>query len=154
MGRTPQPKVTVSSSQTAVRVPRRALADLVAFVAAQEGSRVAEVDLAVVAAGEMAALNRRHLRHDWATDVLSFDLSDSRRIGIIAQIIICGDVAVAEAKARGLKPRHELMLYTIHGLLHLMGYDDQSARGAARMRARQEELLAAFLGGRTRGARR
>lgn len=37
------------------------------------------------------------------------------------------------------------MLYVVHGLLHLMGYEDESVRGAAKMHARQEELLADFL---------
>jgi len=41
------------------------------------------------------------------------------------------------------------MLYVIHGLLHLMGYDDGEHRSAARMHAREEELLAAFLSRRT-----
>ena len=59
--------------------------------------------------------------------------------------MVCGDLAVEQAKARGLKARDELMLYVIHGLLHLMGYEDTSIRGGARMHAREEELLKEFL---------
>ena len=93
---------------------------------------------------EITALNRRYLRHRGATDVLSFDLSGASRAGVIAQIVVCGDAAAREAAARGCGKQQELMLYVVHGLLHLLGYEDTTARGAARMRARQEELLQAF----------
>lgn len=143
--------MTISSSQTALRVPRKRLTELVAFVARSEGAAIAEVDLAVVNRDEIASLNRRYLRHAGPTDVLSFDLSDADREGICAQIIVCGDLAAAQAREYGLTPQRELMVYVIHGLLHLMGYEDDSVRGAARMHARQDELLEAF--GKQRGGR-
>jgi probable rRNA maturation factor len=140
-----QPHVLISSSQKAVRVPRKEIVKLVAFVAAAEGTRVAEVDLAVVSGGEIAALNRRYLRHAGVTDVLSFDLSGPPGGGISAQIVVCGDEAVRQARMRGQPPRRELLLYIVHGLLHLMGYEDQSIRGSAKMHAREEKLLSCFL---------
>jgi len=87
--------------------------------------------------------------------VLSFDLSDATSTGLSVQLIVCGDLAATEAAARGLRPTHELMLYVIHGLLHVMGYEDKSARGSVRMQARQEELLKQFLarGARSEGSR-
>ena len=142
---TPQPNVVISSSQHAVRVPRADIRRLVSFLAEEEEAAIAEVDLAVVPAGEMAAMNRRYLRHAGATDVLSFDMSDDTRRGLAVQLVVCGEVAAKEAAARGLPVRHELLLYVVHGLLHVMGYEDQSVRGAAKMHAREEELLAAFL---------
>ena len=117
-----------------------------AFVAAAEGYPVADADIAVVDSAKMAELNRRYLRHAGATDVLSFDLSQAPKQGLSVQLIVCGDVAVAQAASRGLKPRCELLLYIVHGLLHVMGYEDQSIRGAVRMNARQEELLEEYLG--------
>ena len=139
------PKVAISSAQKALRVPRKRIAELVAFVAKAEGCRVADVDIAVVDSAKMAELNRRYLRCAGATDVLSFDLSEAPKAGLSVQLIVCGDLAATEAAARGLKPSRELMLYVVHGLLHMMGYDDQAVRGAVRMEARQEELLDQFL---------
>lgn len=146
------PRVAISSSQRAMRVPRKAIGELVAFVADAEGYPVADADIAVMDRAEIAELNRRYLRHAGATDVLSFDLSEAPTLGLSVQIIVCGDVAVAEAAARNIPARNELLLYVIHGLLHVMGYEDKSIRGAARMRARQEELLAEYLS-RARGKR-
>jgi probable rRNA maturation factor len=146
MSESPEPKVTISSSQTALRVPRKRIEGLVAFVAREEAVRIAEVDLAVVDAEEIARLNRRWVGHRGETDVISFDLSDDEAAGALScQLIVCGDVAVRQAGHRGLKKTHELMLYVVHGLLHLTGWDDRDVRAAARMHARQEELMAKFL---------
>lgn len=139
------PKVAISSTQKAIRVPRKRIVELVAFVAEIEGCRIGDVDIAVVDSAKMAELNRRYLRHAGTTDVLSFDLSESPKAGLSVQLIVCGDVARTEAAARGLKPARELMLYVVHGLLHMMGYEDQSVRGSVRMQARQEEILDQFL---------
>ena len=137
--------MTVSSRQAALRVNRRRLADLVRFVARREGAELAAVDLAVVDEPAIAQLNRRYLGHAGPTDVISFDLSDATQRGIAAQVVVCADVATRQGPLHGLAPTAELMLYVVHGLLHLMGYDDQSVRGSARMRARQDEILDEFL---------
>ncbi|MGC9454310.1 MAG: rRNA maturation RNase YbeY [Phycisphaerae bacterium] len=138
------PHVEISSSQSAMRVPRKKIRELVAFVAAAEGVRLIEADIAVVDGDEIARLNRRWLDHAGATDVLSFDMSDPAEEGLSAEIIVCGDVAAAEARARGLGVQRELMLYVTHGLLHLMGYDDTDHKSAKVMHARQEQLLDDF----------
>lgn len=139
-----KPRVEISSSQSALRVPRKKLRELVAFVAGAEGVRLDEVDIAVVDVEEIERLNRRWLNHRRPTDVISFDLSDPGEQGLTAQLIVCGDVAVEQARARGLGVRRELMLYVIHGLLHLTGYDDTDPTSAEKMHARQRELLEQF----------
>ena len=139
--------VRIESSQSDVRVPRRRIGDLVDFVRRAERVAIAEVDVAVVSADEIAMLNRRYLRHAGPTDVLSFDLSDETTTGLRAQIVVCGRVAREQSTAHGTGVHYELLLYVAHGLLHLLGYDDQSVRAAARMRARQEQLLRAYLAG-------
>jgi len=138
-----------------VRISTDRLRRLISFVADAEGYRIAALDLAIVPDAEMKALNRRYLRLANVTDVLAFDLSgpapggkagerDGRGSGLVAQVVVCGDLAVREAHLRGHSAARELMLYVVHGLLHLMGYDDGSARGAARMHAREDELLVLF----------
>lgn len=142
--------MAICSSQKAVRVPRKKLAELIAFVARRQGAELVEVDLAVVGREEIAALNRRWLRRSGPTDVLSFDLSERNAAGLSAQIIVCGDVAAERAARRGAGVQRELMLYVVHGLLHLMGCDDTTARSAEKMHAREEELIEAFARARKR----
>ena len=118
-------------------------------MARAEGRRIALIDLAVVGSDEMAKLNRRYRGHRGPTDVLSFDLSDAQLSGpaggVVGQIVVCGELAAAQGPRHGLTPQRELMLYVIHGLLHLTGYDDRSGRSAAPMHAREDELLARFV---------
>ena len=139
------PVVNISSSQTAVRVPRKKIAALVEFIARSEGARIEEADIAVVGARGIARLNRRYLNRRGATDVLSFDLSDPRTGRIVVQLVLCGDIAVREARLRGLGPQRELLLYVVHGLLHVLGHDGVASAPAEKMHAREEELLEAFL---------
>lgn len=136
--------IAISISDRSVRVPRARLERLIHFVAGKEKVRLGRIDLAIVSPQEIAALNRQYLRHAGPTDVLSFDLSDAAEPGISAQLIVCATVAKRQAPLHGMKPAEELMLYIIHGLLHAMGYDDTSIRAAAKMSARQEELLRQF----------
>jgi len=134
----------ISSTQRAVRVPRKRLTRLIRFVAQAEPAELAEVDLAVVGRKEMASLNRRYLGRREHTDVLSFDLTRLGHERMTVQIVVCGPVAVEQAAKLGTGPQRELMLYTVHGLLHLLGYDDTSPAEAEKMHARERELLEQF----------
>ncbi len=142
---TVSPSVRICSSQTSLRVPRRKIERLVAFIAQAEQAAILDVDIAVVGADEMARLNVQYHGYVGPTDVLSFDLSDPADPALRAQIIVCTDVALEEAAKRGLRPQREVLLYVLHGMLHLLGYDDTSKPKARRMYARQAELLDAFL---------
>jgi len=106
--------------------------------------RIAEIDIAVVGRREMASFNRRWAGRAGATDVLSFDLSGPGCDGICGQIVVCGEMAAQRATRRKCSASAELMLYVMHGLLHIIGYDDSKPHAADMMFARQNELLAAF----------
>jgi probable rRNA maturation factor len=140
-----RPVVAVADLQQALTVSPGRLRRLVKFVARQEGQRLAQVDLAIVSSREMAGLNRRYLHRRRATDVLSFDLSEAGACGLVVQIVVCGDLARAQGRFHGHSGEEELLVYVIHGLLHQMGYEDASVRGAARMHAREDQILAKFL---------
>lgn len=89
------------------------------------------------------AINKRHLKHDYATDVISFNLGDERAWG---DLVVSVDTARRAAKDLGLPFREELARYLVHGTLHLLGWDDGTPRERKSMHARQEKRLAAVLG--------
>jgi len=104
-----------------------------------------EVSIALVTDPEIAELNERWLGHRGPTDVLTFDLRDEpdpRQI--IGEIIISLDTARREAARRGHAWRHEVLLYIVHGLLHLLGYDDARAKHRAEMHAIEDKVLSAL----------
>lgn len=140
-----QPEIRISSTQKSLRIPRKKIVSLVEWVARKEKIRLSDVEITIVGSREIARLNRQYLQHAGATDVISFDLTDATCAGISTLIVVCSDVAIRQAKHFGHGPQRELLLYIVHGLLHQMGYDDQEPAKAARMQARQEQLLSTFL---------
>ena len=82
------------------------------------------------------------------TDVLTFDLRTSEDDLLDVDLMVCVDEARRQAEARGLAIEHEVLLYVVHGLLHCLGYDDQSADDANVMHTREDELLSAVGVGR------
>ncbi len=134
--------VTIQSLQRNLRVPRKRVEALVAFVSKAEKIQFDAVDILVVDDRAMARYNREFLDHTGTTDVITFELSDAGGLG--AQIIVCAQVASRQAGPHGHSPQRELLLYVLHGLLHAAGYDDMEAGDREVMHARQEELLARF----------
>ena len=135
--------VEVSNRQTAVAVDAGRLSDAVRAVLHEAGVRQASVSLAVVNDPEIHRLNRRHLNHDYPTDVLSFLLEegDDRLEG---EIVISADTAAVAAAKFGWTPEDELLLYAVHGALHLVGYDDQDTAAQAEMRSQEAAALSRF----------
>lgn len=85
-------------------------------------------------------INRRFLEHDWATDVIAFDLGDDGP-GPSGEIYVSVETARREAKERGIEPAAEMLFYCVHGTLHLLGYDDKDVPSRRRMHRRQREIL-------------
>jgi len=111
-----------------------------------------EICVHLIAAPEMTALNKRFLRHQGSTDVITFDYAemagqasrsardrrDARHV-LAGEIFICLDDAVAQARQFRTTWQKELTRYVIHGLLHLSGHDDR--RPVTRRKMKREENL-------------
>ncbi len=139
--------IAVHVSADGVRLPlaRTRVSAIARRVLAAEGVREAMVSITFLGTRAMAALNRKHLGHRGATDVISFGFRESTRPApVIADIYIAPEVARANAKRHGATVREELTRLVVHGLLHVVGYDhaDDDARVASRMWRRQERLVA------------
>jgi probable rRNA maturation factor len=80
------------------------------------------------------------MKLDIPTDVLTFPLHEPNE-PLSGQIVLSVETAARVGPAYGLSAEEEVLLYAIHGLLHLCGYDDRSPRDAQRMRQRQVQLL-------------
>jgi probable rRNA maturation factor len=90
----------------------------------------------------MSELNRRFLRRRGVTDVLAFPYETEGEV-LSGEIVVNAEQAVREAAERAHSATDELMLYLVHGLLHLLGYEDQTPAGARRMRRREKAILEA-----------
>lgn len=137
-------RIAITNRQSALPLDRPALRRIVRDVLTHEGIAEAEISLAFVGDEEMHALNRRHLDHDYATDVLSFLLDESETAvgrAIEAEIIVSTEYAARTAPQYGWPADSELILYVVHGLLHACGYDDLSADKKRQMRRAERSAL-------------
>ncbi len=100
------------------------------------------VSVALIDSTAMRRLNRQWRHKDKATDVLSFTLASSRRDSLLGELLLCRAVAAKQAKERGHSVERELQILTIHGTLHLLGYDHEKEREAVKMEALERKLLA------------
>ena len=135
--------IEIANLQSSVSIDPRRLRRAVRMVFADAGMRAGEISVAVVDDRRIRDLNRNYLAHDYATDVLSFLLESAGPRGpITGEIIASGETAAREAPRYGWSAADELLLYTLHGALHLAGHDDRTARQAAAMRRAEGEYLA------------
>ncbi len=119
----------------------QALKAAAAAVLAGEGVREGKVTLAFVDNAHIHRLNKQFLNHDEPTDVLTFPSSPPGAKKLEGEVVIGYEVAAEYAADRGHEVGPELLLYVVHGCLHLCGYDDTTARAAAEMRAKEREYL-------------
>ena len=110
------------------------------------GRAKANLSVTLVDDARIAQLHEKYLGIPGPTDVISFPLEDELEgPSVLGEVVVSVDTAAREARERGHAMDRELLLYVIHGTLHLLGYDDHDADDKARMEAKQEELLQAFL---------
>jgi probable rRNA maturation factor len=137
--------IEIADEQSACAVGKARLKKAVRGVLESAGIRSAEISIAIVDDARMHALNRQYLAHDYPTDVLSFVLDRDEAAGTLdGEIITSADYAAREAARYGWTADDELLLYVIHGCLHLVGHDDQTPEGKAAMRAAEARVLAEF----------
>ncbi len=130
----------VHNRQALVSIKVTGIRQVVRHVFAAEGVAAGEVDVAVVDDAAIAEMAGRFGRPRRATDVLSFVISEPDEPPAL-NVAVSAETALREAARRDHPVEVELMLYVVHGLLHHMGYDDQSPAAAAKMHRREDELL-------------
>lgn len=101
-----------------------------------------ELSVAVVDDATMRRVNRDFHATDAATDVLAFPLRDEGDPGgFAAEVVVSLETAIREAGERKVAPVAELLLYVVHGTLHLLGFDDHEPEEARRMHVRTLAIL-------------
>lgn len=112
---------------------------------ASEQIRSAQISLVLTDDAEIHRINVDFLGHDYPTDVISFLLNDDEAAGdavyIDGELIISVETAERAANEHSCSLTAEVVLYAVHGLLHLCGYDDQTDSDRETMRQRERDIL-------------
>jgi probable rRNA maturation factor len=126
-----------------------------------------ELGIHLVGAKEMAEVNQQFLQHSGSTDVITFDYNENapelhsaesvytssapttltilpsatRQHVLHGEIFICIDDAIAQAKEFGTTWQSELVRYVVHGILHLLGYDDLEPVARKKMKREENRIV-------------
>lgn len=136
------------NDQTALAViESERLRDVAVAVLQGEGISAGHLSVAIVDDATSQELNRRYLQHDYPTDVLSFNLqAEDSHDGpeVEGEVIVSADTALRASREYGWSTADELLLYVVHGVLHLVGYDDKDDAARHGMRQRERHYLSRF----------
>ena len=151
----PPHQIFIANEQQTLAIDESRLAAAVRSVLEESPYEIATVSVAVVDDPTIHALNRRYLEHDYPTDVLSFVLEDDGR-QLHGELVASADTAARNAVEYGWSAADELLLYLVHGTLHLVGHRDAEPAQIAAMRraeaAQLEKLGVAVPAGHLSGA--
>jgi len=101
-----------------------------------------EMSWALVGDKRMSELHERFMGMAGPTDVLTFELEHDARGRVVAgEVVVCVPHAVRVARRSGVAARKEVLLYALHGMLHLCGFDDRTDRDFVRMHQREDDIL-------------
>lgn len=105
----------------------------------------AELNLVFTDNKKIKEINKTFRGHNFATDVISFAYNNaSLGDNISGEIIISVEMAIKLAQKLKCTIEGEIALYLVHGLLHLLGYNDKLKKDARKMHQREKELLSMY----------
>ncbi len=119
------------------------LIEAVTVIAADYGFRKGEISIAVLDDAAIRRVNREYLQHDWATDAITFPFEASDGF-LEGEILVSRETADRVASSMPWSGDDELLLYVIHGTLHLVGLDDQEDDSRAVMKSAEKKYLIHF----------
>jgi probable rRNA maturation factor len=120
------------------------VAEAVAAAAKDRGVDALQLDVVFVSAAELAEMHGTYLADPTETDVITFDLRDTDLVeaaGPDGELYVSLERARTEATLRGVQLERELLLYVVHGALHLCGLDDHDESARSSMRAAEGRVM-------------
>lgn len=109
-------------------------------VVEQEGKRIGQISVIFCSDPYLLGINREYLGHNYYTDIITFDYCEGPLLS--GDLFISIDTVRDNAAFYGTTFENELHRVIVHGVLHLMGYDDHSDADTAAMRAAENRALA------------
>lgn len=103
-------------------------------------TRLKKIDVCGVSDEELLSINKKHLEHDYYTDIITFDYSRGNKIS--GELYVSLERVEENALALGLSYESELRRVVAHGILHLIGFKDKTEEEEKAMRSKEDEVLA------------
>lgn len=134
-------KVIIKNFQKKIPINPRSIRKAVLNTLSLEGiKKSGEITICFTNDKQIRELNLMYRGQYNPTDVISFDISENNK-EILADIAVSADTAIRNARIFKTTHLYELYLYVIHGLLHLLGYNDNNKRNRLIMHKKEQSLL-------------
>lgn len=139
-------KVNVHNKQKDLVLKSPLIKKIVSAVIKHEGHTCDEVAIYFVDTKTICKLHEDFFDDPTATDCISFPLDDEDddmpiNYKILGEVFVCPETAINYVAKNGADPFHETILYVVHGLLHLMGYDDIDSKDRSLMRKAEKKHM-------------
>ena len=137
-------RIKINNLNKKRRIDQKAIKKTASFVLRSFKRHNALIDITFVSDRKIKILNKKYMARRFPTDVLTFLLEERRRPcrnSLIGDIYISSDTAYRNARRFKTSFFKEILLYTIHGLLHLMGFGDKTVKEKNRIRKLEERFL-------------
>ena len=119
---------------------RRLTSQWLKFTAESEIKRIGQVNIIFCSDNYILDINQKYLQHDYFTDIITFDYCEGMTLS--GDLFISVDTVRENAIFYGTEFDDELNRVIVHGLLHLIGYDDHSEEDQKTMRSKEDYYLA------------
>jgi probable rRNA maturation factor len=134
-------QISAQAGGTYVRSFRAGLRKAIGLI----DTKLRSVSVALVGDALMSKLHMQFMGIAGPTDVLTFELEHDRRGKVVeGEVVVCVPEARRRAREHGTRVEHELLLYAIHGLLHLSGYDDLTEADYLAIHREEDRILTAL----------
>lgn len=139
-------KIRIKISQKKIRINKKKLTLLAKRILKIKGLKSgAELSIVFVGTRRIRGLNKRFRNKDVPTDVLAFSMLEGKGVPpfseILGDLVICPEIARKSARIYKTTTEQEICLYLIHGILHLLGFDDSNVKNRSLMEREQDKIL-------------
>lgn len=135
--------ISVYNRQKDVKISKAKIKKIVAATIAFEGEHCDEVAVHFVTTDEICDLHKQFFNDPSPTDCISLPIDDASETHylVLGDVFVCPETAVRYAALNHCDLMNEITLYVVHGLLHLMGYDDIKVKDRRLMRAAEKRHM-------------
>lgn len=133
----------LSVSSKDISINKQAVHSLISAIAKEYTLTITSLSISFINSSELKKINKEYLNHDYETDVITFNYSKQKK-NIDAEILISFEEAKQNAKRFHVTYNKELLRLVIHGILHLLHFDDKNEKRKKIMKNEENKLINRF----------
>lgn len=130
-------------NEKGIKVDKKIVGRIVKLISDELQLCVDSLEFNFISSKTMVELNKKYLRHNYGTDIITFDYSDEKN-NLDGEIFISLEDALENSKMYKVSADNELLRLIVHGILHLIGYNDTSVKKKKEMKLVEDELVNNF----------